>query len=589
MRSLTLMICVAGVVVAGCVGGPLDRLDDDAAELIRKRQALAVGPRSVSDEPIPDFQADPAERDMFDPTPDTRDPQVQELPAVTALPPDPDELLERLSAYGTNDAPGATAMDLESLLAYAIANAPDYRRQKEDLYLAALGLIIERHLWGPRFFNTVTAAFSGTPEAGDHETTFALLNEFRATQRLPYGGEVGVRALVDYVSLLQRGATTDPGTPSDTQSAAVGVSLDLPLLRGAGVIAREELIQAERDLIYATRAFERFRRRFFVDLAEDYFALILQRQQIENRRQQVENLEALAQLFEELAEAGREAFFQAERSRANLLFQQSNLISQLDNYQARLDALKIRIGMPTTERLVIQPVQLVVPEPVLEPETAIVTASQNRLDLQTTADRVDDARREVQVARNRLLPGLDLFADARVPTTSGKDRAGVDLDPGEGDWEAGVRFDVPLDQRDQAAQLRRTMVELERARRTLLVDTNEVARQVRSSIRQIRQARLNLELQQRNVAITERFRLSVQLRQRSLGPRDVIEAEEDVLNARNRRDQAAIDLQISVLEYLLNTGQMRVTAMGQWLPPAQLLPIEEQEIVDEDVQDSSGA
>ncbi|MGB0768785.1 MAG: hypothetical protein ACPGYV_13875, partial [Phycisphaeraceae bacterium] len=61
------------------------------------------------------------------------------------------------------------------------------------------------------------------------------------------------------------------------------------------------------------------------------------------------------------------------------------------------------------------------------------------------------------------------------------------------------------------------------------------------------------------------------------------EAEEDLLDARNSRDQALADLQTSVLNYLLQTGQMRVDGQGRWLAPGRLL--ESQDSADEDLGD----
>jgi len=62
----------------------------------------------------------------------------------------------------------------------------------------------------------------------------------------------------------------------------------------------------------------------------------------------------------------------------------------------------------------------------------------------------------------------------------------------------------------------------------------------------------------------------------------VIEAQEDLADAQDARDSAARDLRLSVLNFLLNTGQMRVTANGQWLPPARLtaLPDDEPDAID---------
>jgi hypothetical protein len=65
----------------------------------------------------------------------------------------------------------------------------------------------------------------------------------------------------------------------------------------------------------------------------------------------------------------------------------------------------------------------------------------------------------------------------------------------------------------------------------------------------------------------------VQLRLRELGPRDFIEAQEDLLSALNRRDDALRALRASILQYLLDTGQMRVASDGRWLAPAKLVAV----------------
>ncbi|MEO0963533.1 MAG: TolC family protein [Planctomycetota bacterium] len=575
MRRALVHIAAGGTVLAaiGCAS-PLTELDREVDRLVEARQAMALSESGQVgvDAGSPAEFADNAEG-VYQPDPATVSPGVDELPARLG---DPGAIAAAADAGEeiVQDVGEPVVFDLPQLLTYAIEHAPEYRNEKERLFLTTLSLIVERHLWGPRFFSTITGSVSGTPEAGDFDQVADIVGDLRATQRLPYGGDVSVGALVEYTRLLQQEVGTGGALDEkDFASLSFTGSFNLPLLRGAGMVARESLIQAERNLIYEVRGFERFRREFFVSLASDYFELILRQQQIENREQQVESLERLRDRFEALADAGREPFFEAERSESNVLSARSQLNSDLDRYQAELDSLKLRIGLDTQRPLEIVPVEIEVPVPALESRTAIDAGLAYRLDLQTQRDRIDDAVRDVRIANNGLLPDLDAFGNVRIPAAGDIFDEGVELDAGQGDYRAGLRFDAPLDRKIEWTAYRRALIDLERSRRSTAVLEDRVALQVRDSIRQIEQAEINLRLQERNVEINERRLISVRLRERSLGPRDVIEAQEDLVDAQNERDSRIRDLRLNVLNFLLDTGQMRVAADGRWLPPAMLVPL----------------
>jgi len=582
-----LLATACGVITGlwGCQSSYRDAaLDEDARQLIESRQALALGPHAEMGGPVsPTMDAADSQptTTQNNPQPETINPSPDELPAESLS---ADELPE----YGSGELPikipegnDAIHLDLEALLGYAIANAPEYRNRKEDLFLSSLSLIIERHRWGPRFFNTVSSSIRGTPEGGDYDQVATLLNEFRVTQRLPYGGQVSVSALVDYVNFLRQASTNS--SPQETQSAGLRLTMDLPLLRGAGVVAREDLIQAERNLIYAARDFERFRRSFLVELSRTYFDLLRQQGQLVNLERQLDGLERLADRFEALAAAGQEPAFEAERALQQVLFGRNNLLNARENYIASLDALKLRIGMPISQALVIDPSRVSVPEPKLDMQEAVQSALLYRLDLQTSSDRVDDARRDVRIARNNLLPDLDVSASLALNTDADRDIDGADFELEDSTYQAGITLDIPLDRRIEQASLRSALIDLERTARNHQVRRDQVALNVRRSVRAIEQARFSLELQNRNVEIAERRVVGVRLRERTLGPRDTIEAQEDLAAARNQRDTALANLQTSILQFLLDTGQLRVDAQGRWLPPAQLIVLEPDPVLEKAV------
>jgi len=566
-----LWIITLAIGLGGCFGGGLGEIDRELSHLVRNHQRDHLN----LDDSAADPTATPRTTTHLQPgstayrkKPQTRNPAVGDID-VDRRPPSPPDA-DPVAPTMIEEAEDPVRMSLPEVLNYAIENSREYRNEKEALFITAINLLIERHLWGPRFFNTFTSEIRGTPESGDFDQVVELQNELGVTQRLPYGGSVSASAVVSFTSYLRRVAA-DPRNEQDTE---LQLSATVPLLRGAGVVAREDRIQAERDLIYAAREFERFRRGFLVDVSTAYFDLLRQVEQIQNQRMQLRNLQQLAKRFEALAEAGRQPYFEFERSQQQVLFARNDLVGREEAYAQALDSFKIRIGLDVSEGLVIQPIELVVAQPAVRPPQAVEAALQYRLDLQTTQDRVEDARRDVRVARNELLPDLDVTGSVSIGTDDDKDIGGIDFDAGSGSYSLGAVFDAPLDRRIERLRLRRSVIDLERAHRSYTLARDQITLAVRRSIRSMESARFALELQERNVELAERRRINVKLRERTLGPRDVIEAEEDLLEARNRRDDARQRLRENILRFLLDSGQLRVAADGQWLPPAALIPAE---------------
>lgn len=571
-RPVTILVCLILLfLLSGCYQPEkLDRLDREALQIIDAQQRRSLGPvaarvdPSVTTPPIPNQDA------IYDQTPFTINTPAANLD-VTPAPP-----VDRVAYPGILDdgsGPATLRLDLEGIIAQAIAYAPDYRSEKEELFLTTLSLIVERHEWGPRFFSSISGRIDGVPEAGDTDTALSLIGSLGVTQRLPYGGTISATALVDYVRFLERAATNT--LPNETQSTAFELGLDLPLLRGAGrsALTVETRIQAERDLIYAVRGFERFRREFFVDLATTYFDLLRRQLQLQNQELQLQNFQDATVLFQALAEAGREPYYQAQRAEQRLIRSRNSLIRQQENYVQQLDSLKLRIGIDTNRPVEIVGVDIEVPELLLDTDASVITALDERLDLQTVEDFIADASRSVLISRNALLPDLDLNVDLSLPTDETLERGGLDFELSDGQYQAALTLGLPLDRKIEYTDFRAALIRLERQKREYQVERDRVALQVRRAVRAIEQARFVLQLQERAVEINERRAEQIEINQRDLGPREVIDVQEDLLDARNDRDAAESDVRISILQYLLATGQMRVGPDGRWLAPGALIPV----------------
>src|SRR5258706_7844428 len=85
------------------------------------------------------------------------------------------------------------------------------------------------------------------------------------------------QGLVGFVNALD-------GNAASGEDASVVLSGTIPLLRGAGMVNLEPLINGERKLVYQVRTFENFRRGFVISNATQYFRLLSLQQSVLNRR-----------------------------------------------------------------------------------------------------------------------------------------------------------------------------------------------------------------------------------------------------------------------------------------------------------------
>lgn len=479
-----------------------------------------------------------------------------------------DELVARMYDDPA-DAEDAIELDLNDALAFAMRNSREYRFAEEEYVLAAMRLLIERHRWGPRFFNDTSAIVSSFGDDGFFDTSMDVVNEFTVTQRLPYGGEVAATALARVADDLH--SRVSQGT---SQSADILISADIPLLRGAGIVAREDRIQTERNLIYQARDFEQFRREFLVDIADQFLNLVLQMQAIENAERGVESLIWLEQRSRAFVESGRETPIDLSLAEQQTLFARNRLNNQREQYRLAVDRFKVRLGMSPDQELVILRSDPGLASPEVTLSEAVAKAMTYRLDLQTRRDQLDDARRQVDNARNALLPDLNLSGTAGVSTNPNRQRGGVDFQPENSQFEAGITFGLPLDREIERLNVRQAQISLERANREFQRFRDTLAVDTRSAVRNIERAEFSLRIQEDNVRIAERGQEAIEADPDRATPRDRTEAVNNLLQARDERDIAYRDLQVAILDYLLLSGQLRVDADGT-IQPLQGMAIAE--------------
>lgn len=475
----------------------------------------------------------------------------------------------------TSVIPGApadmTRFSLSEALAYAQRNARELQNAKEDLYLAALDLTLERHLWTPQFAAAIRGEFADFGQVRDFDRAMTAVSEVSVAQRLPLGGEVSARLINTLMRDLGEHITS--GESGDLILAA-----NIPLFRGAGRVAYESRYQAEREIVYAARAYEDFRRAFAVSIAADFFNLQQLRAAIENAEQNYINLRADWLRAEFIQQVGQSRnVFDAARALASFRDASARLVDAQEAYASALDRFKIRFGMPVEQYLdvlsIAEDVESAAVEemiPAIDEDEAILLALKYRLDLITELDRVDDQKRGVAVAENQILPDLDFTGSAAVATDPAQKNS-MSFNTERTTWRAQMELRMD-DRMTERRNLRSSLIDLRRAGRDLEIAEDQVIADVRRAVRRIDQQARILEIQQLNVAENE-FRVEASRAQFELQRatnQDVVDAQADLLNAKNRRDAAILGYRLAVLEFLRDTALLRVDDNGQWRDPREL-------------------
>jgi outer membrane protein TolC len=441
--------------------------------------------------------------------------------------------------------------DLFACLEYAVQHSRNYEDQMELLYEAALDVTLQRHLFEPRPFAQTAINYVGGQRDVDYRSAWTVSNTVGVRQQLPHGGEIVASGLVDFVNTIN-------GNVNDGESASVVLNGSIPLLRGFGMVNLEPLISTERQLVYEVRAFEDFRRSFVVDIASRYFQLLASQQGVFNRRLNLISLSALTEQSEAIYQAGQLAYIEVQRAQQSQLQAQSDLITAEENYQTALDEFKIVLGMPVDEALDVTPVALDVKVPHVSPGDAVETAHRYRLTVRTAADQIEDAQRNVQVAQNGLLPDLRLTGEGRLGNRV--DTPAVDLQADTLDYRAGLALDLPIDRVAERNSYRRSLISLQRAQRNFVTVRDRVTADVREALRSIRAAEISVGIQRQGIELAN-ARLNLANLNLTLGrgtTRDVVEAQTSLLQAQDGLNQARSRLQIRVLEFLRDSGTLRV-------------------------------
>jgi len=447
----------------------------------------------------------------------------------------------------------------------AFRNSRVFQEQKESLYIQALAVANGRRFWsfGGQFGGQVTGDIRHTagPD-GSADTASAGLG-VEILQKLKSGGQLVLGGGLDIASDLT-------GWGSGIVGSMLRANFSQPLLRGGwNGLAYEPQYRLERDLIFSAYTFQRFSQTFATDVIRQYYAVLEQRDRLENERTNIERLKETLALTEILVRGEQVSPIEQDLAQQNLLDAEVRLSNSEAAYFDSLDQFKISLGLPLAARIdveypgALEALQdqgpLAVP---LDVAGATSLAMRTRPDVLRQRAYARDADRDVEIAANGFLPQLDLLAG--ISATGTPPRQPANIRWGDNTRHVGLALHYELDQTDNRDAYRRAQIAADRSKRDLTTFMDTVALEVRQRYRWLDQSRQNYDIQQRSVQIAQRRSklATLQLKEGLASTRDVLEAEESLRNAQNGKTSALISYTTTRLEFLATLGMIDVDEKG---------------------------
>jgi len=397
-----------------------------------------------------------------------------------------------------------------------------------------------------QFYPKITPAIRGSAD----DRTFSV----DGAQRLPWlGGSVSSSA-------AYRATTRQDALFASTSD--LRLTLSQPLLRGFGpAMTMYDLRNSRRNRQGRERAHDLDRQRLAEDVTGVFYQVVKQRQLLAVAQQSQQRSLRLKEASEARLKVGLASKLDVLRAELQASQAEAAAVAAQSGLENALERFRFLLALPPAHPLEPEPIELPsAAEGDLEPlEVLVLRARENRLDLQETRDQVEDARRTLSVARQRLLPQIDLNVGVTwsgYGSTFSESRGALDRRT-----DVFLTTSYPLERASDLAAKASAEMSLGAHERLLEQKLLEVETDVRAAVRDLERMRKAVELQRKNVELAEQqHRLATLRYERGLASNfDVVQAEEDVFSARTSLVGLLADYQVGRVRLRRVSGGLDVS------------------------------
>jgi outer membrane protein TolC len=397
-----------------------------------------------------------------------------------------------------------------------------------------------------QFLPRLTPRFARTQDG----TTFGI----DAFQRLPWtGGSIEGAAAFS--------TREDSGDPT-TRNAAASVLFRQPLLRGFGPNATfYDLANSRRARQTQERSYELGRQRLAVQVTSAFYNVIAQRELLAVSEQSLKRSRSLLKASEARLKVGLASKLDVFRAELQAAQTEDSLVRSEAALESAKEQLRALLALPPDDPVEPPAVSLMdtttaEPEPV---EALVARALANRIEIEEARDQVKDARRTLSLARQNLLPQLDLTL---TYTRLGAGPSFKDAwNFGDTRTSLGFATSYPLERSADRADRALAEVDLASRERAQSQQELDVEAEVRAAVREITRIRKSVDLQKQAVDVAAQQRRLATLRyERGLASNfDVVDAEGSLVLARSALVSLLASYKVAEVELKRALGTLDVT------------------------------
>ena len=440
--------------------------------------------------------------------------------------------------------PVVLPLTLDDVLSRVQRNHPRLRGAELERRLASARRLEKQGAFDPTiFFENDTQRYNSYPERGEEK--FETLNDVSIGVLTRYGAKVSANSSFHYGDVKSPASGT-----GDTGTHFLG--LNLPLLRGARVNPKSA--DERRALIgepLANAEYSQYRLALLLRASNSYWEWVASKLRMDVNQGLLRLAEDRARQIQERANAGdlplidaveasqevqrrQELFFKTQRDLQKTTF---SLASYL------WDDTGVAVVRPAIEQ---SPESMPQPKALTteEIQEAKLTALKSRPELAQITLLREMADVDLDLARNQLLPILDLYAGPGIDTGAGS------IGPV---FKAGVSMAVPLRNRTARGQVEQVKLKLEK----LDLDQKAMLQQVLLEVDDTA-SELNMAYQ-RYEAASQSYRLAKQLEE---GERTRFELGDSTLFLVNQRERATAEALVRLIELQAEFQQAQVRLMA---------------------------
>ena len=437
--------------------------------------------------------------------------------------------------------PALRMLSLEEAVRLSLANNERMLSSRETIAQAQLGVNLAESAFTTRITPNLLGSFGQSD-----------------VRNQTYGVGVSRRFVTGTEVRMDASAATFRNQLGNFYASDTTLLVSQSLLRGFGPTAgRRPLAQAHYRVANAERQHALTEQRFAIEVASIYYRLIAQRELAVAARAVLENAEQLLAASEAKLQANlvsRLDVFRAQQLVADAsgqLFDVEGSAEDLKDQLRFLMARDVDYDFRVASEIVAHPDEMTTGE-------AVALALQNRVELRDADAAVEEAGREVRFARHQLLPQFDVSVALTRRESADSLRGAFGTDR----FEPVTFFSVstPLDRTAESVGLQNAIIERDRRARNRDTLRRRIAQEARAAVRmqqrlanRLASAEVSVEFAEREVDLaTLRF-------QRGLANNlDVVNAQENLLNASGRRLAVLADLAVARLELRATVGTLDV-------------------------------